>query len=674
MGERENTRVTTARTPGRWRVTRPAGVRARRWTSLLATVCLAALTLSAQPAARADSSGGSGREAAPEPRQAQELVWTADDDIDSYESAPTTAVAGEATIVFENSAATGNTTGMSHTLTFDTSNPDYNNDVAVNILASPNDSNGGRHETTVTLTPGTYRYFCTIPGHGSMAGELVVTEDDGGGGEDTTPPEVTASVNGEQNDAGEYVGSAEVVLEASDDSSGVDTVEYALNGGDLTPYESPILLNEPGEYTVDYRATDNAGNTSEQQSLTVTVVRAPGGDDTTPPEVTASVDGEQNDDGDFLRMATVTLEATDEGGSGVDTIEYAVGDGEFTTYEEPVMIHSAGDHTVRYRATDKAGNTSDVGQVSFTIVGDDGGEQPADCPESDDRPLVMVGDVNSGVPNRTGPDGCTANERIEDEAAWSSHASFVTHVREVTGELRGDAVIDDAEREAIIDAAERSDLGEPGNRHGYEKIFTGTAQSLDRWAHVGGGAFELNDDGSISSSSTVEGMGMLWFPERQYGDFSLRLKFRDDVPGEASGNTGVFVRFPRVHEHPEESRPEWVAIKYGHEVQIYDGPTGDQYKTGSIYGFDLVTRGEAMPTPTGAWNDLEIRVIDQHYSVYRNGVLLNEFDNAPGQLFSPPREDDPGTDGRQNAEGYIGLQTHSTGDLVSFRDIRIKPL
>jgi hypothetical protein len=425
---------------------------------------------------------------------------------------------------------------------------------------------------------------------------------------------------------------------------------------------------------VTYRAFDKAGNVSQDQTVTVEVVEPPG-DDTTPPEASASVDGEQNEAGAYLGMATVTLTATDAG-SGVNRIEYALNGGAFTEYTDPVMLHGAGDYTVGYRATDNAGNSSEVGTVSFTIVADGGGpgDPPSDCPESDDRPLVVVGDEQTGVPNRTGPDGCTANERIEDEAAWTSHGSFLTHVREVTEELVADGVIDAAGRAEIIEAAERSDLGEPGNQDGYEQIFTGTAQSLDRWAQVGGGAFELNEDGSITSSDTVDGLGMLWFPERSYGDFSLRLKFRDDASGDRGANSGVLVRFPRVHDHPEEPRPEWVAIKYGHEVQLYDDPAGDQYKTGSVYGFDLVTRGEAMPTPGGVWNDLEIRVIDQHYYVYRNGVLINEFENAPGQLFSPPRDDDPGTDGRRHDTGYIGLQTHSAADVISYRDIRIKAL
>ncbi|MFC7585507.1 hypothetical protein ACFQYP_18525 [Nonomuraea antimicrobica] len=83
----------------------------------------------------------------------QVLTWTADDSMTAYKSAPESATAGPATIVFENSAATGNTTGMTHTLTFDTSTPGYNHDVSLNIIASPFDANGGRHIAQVNLTP-----------------------------------------------------------------------------------------------------------------------------------------------------------------------------------------------------------------------------------------------------------------------------------------------------------------------------------------------------------------------------------------------------------------------------------------------------------------------------------------------------------------------------------------
>lgn len=633
----------------------------RRALITTVAVCLALFAPGGLPAA--------GAAVADEPSAAQTLTWTAGDSVTEYTSAPTTAVAGEATIVFENSAATGNTTGMVHTVTFDTFNDDYNKDVDLNLQASPSDQNGGKWEETVTLTPGTYRIFCAIPGHISMVSELVVTE---GGGEDTTAPEPAAEVTGEQDADGAYLGSATAALSATDDSSGVETIEYALDGAtEWTPYEAPLVVDALGEHTVRFRATDKAGNTSEEKSVTFTVAEA--GDDTSPPTVTASVDGEQNDDGAYLDMAMVTLEAADTGGSGLDKVEYAVGDGAFQAYTEMVHVQTVGEHTISYRATDKAGNSSEVGTATFTVVEKYPNPDPV-CPELDSRPIVFIGEYDTHVPNRVTASGCTINEMIKDEESWESQKAFLDHVRDVTDELYADAVINGEERAAIRETAKASGIGKPGQNDGYTPIFTGTENSFSKWDQVGGGSFNLNGDGSMTSDPTVEGMGMLWYPQARYGDFSLKLQWRDDAPDDGRANAGVFVRFPDVRDHPDESRPEWVAIKYGHEIQIFDSEAGDQYKTASVYGFDQVDHGAAGVTPKGTWNDYEIRVVDQHYEIYRNGVLLNEFDNAPGQLFEPPRDDDPGTDGRQNAEGYIGLQVHGTTDVVSYRDIRIKAL
>ncbi|MFE0888075.1 OmpL47-type beta-barrel domain-containing protein [Streptomyces rochei] len=696
----------------------------------------------------------------------QVLTWTAGNDITKYTSAPETAVAGPATIVFENSEATGNTTGMPHTLTFVTSDPEYNQDVQLNILANPFDDQGGKHTAEVTLTPGRYLYHCTIPGHGEMKGVLVVTE--GSGGEDTTAPATSAEVGGVQNSDGAYVGSATVTLAATDEGgSGVERIEYAIGAdGAWQPYTTPVVVDQVGEHTVRYRAFDKAGNAAEEKSVTFAVA-APDTDDTTAPETSATVSGEKNPDGAYIDMATVTVTASDTG-SGVNTIEYAVGaDGAWQPYTAPVMVHAVGEHTVRYRATDKAGNVAAEKNVAFTVVAappqdtvppvtgatvegtkdsdgayvgsakvtvsatDEGGSgvagieysldagpylaytgpvvvdrvgrhtvsyrasdkagntsapltvsftvvsgqvPPPPCPEYDERLTVIVGTVDTGVPNRVTNNRCRINELIEDEKDWSSQQLFLKHVREVTDALLDEGVVDRREYRAINKAARQSKIGVPGQTEGYRAILDGSQESFAKWQQVGGGSFALNEDGSITSSTSTPGMGMLWFPERKYGDFSLKLQWRDDAPGTANTNGGVFVRFPQVHDHPEESRPEWVAIKYGHEVQVFDSPTGDMYKSGSIYGFDRVGLAGAGVTEKGTWNDYEIRVVDQHYSIYRNGVLINEFDNTGGQDFYPPRSDDPGTDGRRYASGYIGLQVHGTTDVVSYRDVRIREL
>lgn len=294
----------------------------------------------------------------------QVLTWTADGSVSEYASVPATAAAGPTTIVFENSTATGNNIGMSHTLTFETGSSEYNDDVTLDILANPLDTNGGRYEAEVELTPGTYRYFCAIPGHGTMTGELVVTE--GGGGEDTTAPVVTADISGQQDADGAYIGSATVDLSAEDDDSGVESIEYAVDGGEYTPYSEPVVFDEPGTYTLEHRATDVAGNVSEAGTVDLVVVAADG-EDTTAPSVDAEVTGELDDDGAYVGSATVDITAQDAG-SGVASVEYALDADEYAPYTEPVVVDVPGEHTVTYRATDNAGNVSEEGSSTFTVV------------------------------------------------------------------------------------------------------------------------------------------------------------------------------------------------------------------------------------------------------------------------------------------------------------------
>jgi hypothetical protein len=323
-------------------------------------VALVALVLTAFSLAAPAAYAAMSRDAATAPTQV--LTWTAGDGYMGYTSAPTTAVAGPATIVFENSAATGNTTGMPHTLTFDTSNPDYNTDVSLNIQASPSDSSGGRHTAEVTLTPGVYHYYCAMPGH-MMSGELTVTA---APGNDTTAPDTSATVSGTKDASGNYVSGATVTVSASDAESGVAKVEYSLDGGAYADYSAPVQVSGVGQHTVAYRATDKAGNTSAVKSVSFTVVAAPP-QDTTAPETSATVSGTKDASGNYVSSATVTVTASDAE-SGVAKIEYSLDNGAYKDYSAPVQVSGVGQHTVAYRATDKAGNTSAVKSVSFTVV------------------------------------------------------------------------------------------------------------------------------------------------------------------------------------------------------------------------------------------------------------------------------------------------------------------
>ncbi|WP_424530435.1 ThuA domain-containing protein [Sphaerisporangium viridialbum] len=349
--------------------------------------------------------------------------------------------------------------------------------------------------------------------------------------------------------------------------------------------------------------------------------------------------------------------------------EWDFGDGSKSTEVNPTHTYADfGDYKAKLKVTYANGEVA-TGEINVTIA----------CPTPDARSTVQLLDTDTGVPNRVVGGGCTINDLIDDERQWPNHDQFVSSLNDVVNQLRLDGIIDDKESSAISKAAGQSDIGKV---NGYETIFDGTPQSFQGWSMAPSGQFNLQPDGSLRTSG---GLGMLWYSKKAYADFSVRLKFRDVAPGTGRANTGVFVRFPDLRtplaDRPTGScgtvgsartSPAWVAIYCGHEIQIYDGDTGEVQKTGSVYNFAPINLDEAKPTPKGVWNDYEIRAVGQHYTIIRNGVVINEFDNVPGKKSS--RSGDPDTDLRQFISGFIGLQNHGNNDLAEFRNIRVREL
>ncbi|MGH3385206.1 MAG: ThuA domain-containing protein [Nocardioidaceae bacterium] len=177
--------------------------------------------------------------------------------------------------------------------------------------------------------------------------------------------------------------------------------------------------------------------------------------DDTAPTVTATLDPPAPNgdpapgyEGTYHSPVTVTLDATDEG-SGVETVEYSLDGGDWKAYTEPFTVEDEGAHTVDFRATDGAGNTSESQSVSFEIKADG-------CPGSDLGETVVMRTTDSGVANHDRGDGCTVEDVIEDERDWPSQGRFMIHVRSVTDQLERDDVITKNERNEIIAAAARS--------------------------------------------------------------------------------------------------------------------------------------------------------------------------------------------------------------------------
>ncbi|MGW4967163.1 ThuA domain-containing protein [Nonomuraea sp. NPDC004186] len=178
---------------------------------------------------------------------------------------------------------------------------------------------------------------------------------------------------------------------------------------------------------------------------------------------------------------------------------------------------------------------------------------------------------------------------------------------------------------------------------GYTTLYNG---STTGWSQAGPGSF-ANSDATLTSQG---GMGMLWYNAKEFRSYSVKLDWK--MTGDS--NSGVIVGFPAT------SDPD-AALNTGYEVQIDATDTSDK-TTGAIYGFkaaDIAARDAAL-NPPGQWNTYELLVEGERLQVFLNGTKINDFTNT-----------DPV---RSLQQGYVGIQNHGSGDVVSFRNIRVKEL
>ncbi len=168
-------------------------------------------------------------------------------------------------------------------------------------------------------------------------------------------------------------------------------------------------------------------------------------------QLTGSQDAQWN----YVDSATVALSAHDPD-SGVHFLRYSLDGGSYTAYGEPIVVNEPGEHTVLYHAVDHAGNRSEDGKVTFTVVVAEGDA----CPASDIRDTLVIKGHDSTVANVDTGNGCTLNDLIDEHAEYPNQGAFLAHVTKVTNDLVADGVISDSEQRRILRAAENSGVGE----------------------------------------------------------------------------------------------------------------------------------------------------------------------------------------------------------------------
>ncbi|MET0817102.1 MAG: ThuA domain-containing protein [Solirubrobacteraceae bacterium] len=340
-----------------------------------------------------------------------------------------------------------------------------------------------------------------------------------------------------------------------------------------------------------------------------------------------------------------TVEFSSAGSGGV-SVEWDFGDGETSTERNPThQYDEAGQYDVQLTVEYADGDT-DVKTIPIDVVVTSDDVAPvtthALSPAPDANGNYATGPVTVTLDaTDEGGSGLATTEYRVDGGAWKEY-------------------------DTIPDA---------------DEIFDGSEESFAKWKQAPGGSFQLQPNGSMR---TIGGLGMLWYAERPYGDFSLQFEWRDGATGTGWSNGGAFVRFPNpddvvalpsnAAERPDcaktETQTAWVAIRCGHELQVHDNPGGGEpQKTGSVYNFAPLNITQARPVPKGDWTKYEIRVVGQQYTLIRDGLVINEFENSPGKQSS--RAGDPPTDQRQFLEGYIGLQNHGSSDIIDYRRVKV---
>jgi|GEM_PF-6667179 len=164
------------------------------------------------------------------------------------------------------------------------------------------------------------------------------------------------------------------------------------------------------------------------------------------------------------------------------------------------------------------------------------------------------------------------------------------------------------------------------------------------WKYVGAGEVK-NDNGTFSvwhPHPHSRDAGMYWYAARTFADFVLRLQFMT-TDGEV--NSGIFLRTPALRDGPQSL---WIDGSY--EIEIKGRETG-------AIPWVKPKPDLTLPFKVNTWNDYEIMVQGQDYSVKLNGVLINKFT------------------GNRNTSGYIAIQSFTDkANAFRFCNVRIQEL
>ncbi|MDT8375086.1 MAG: Ig-like domain-containing protein [Bacteroidales bacterium] len=244
---------------------------------------------------------------------------------------------------------------------------------------------------------------------------------------DSAPPLTTMNfgeLKYEVNDVIYVTGTSSLILNATDDDSGVAYTSFSVDGGAWITYVAPFGLSAltEGKHLIACRSTDNAGNVEDEKVISFSV-------DNTAPVTTLTLEDPKHvlEGGKTYITANtvVNLTATDNL-SGVANTEYRVDGSEWTAYA-PFNIKEEGNYLIEYRSSDNVGNIENLSSIS--VVVDNAvplSEITVGEPkyESDTATLFVTGNTLFTITASDSLSGVKVTEYRIDGSHWGSYTPF----------------------------------------------------------------------------------------------------------------------------------------------------------------------------------------------------------------------------------------------------------
>ncbi len=147
---------------------------------------------------------------------------------------------------------------------------------------------------------------------------------------DSVAPSLSLNPSGTLGTNNWYTTNVSVTASSSDETSGIDILEYSLDNNAWTTYIAPVTLTD-GFHNISFWAQDQAGLV-KQVDHTYQV-------DTRPPQIAGSISGVSGSNGWYISDVTLSASVSDPmPGSGLDAFTYTLNNSAVTSYAAPLSL------------------------------------------------------------------------------------------------------------------------------------------------------------------------------------------------------------------------------------------------------------------------------------------------------------------------------------------------